>query len=142
MYWVFDCWITWRYIHNIHTTDKIIFSYSAYISEKWNIISWNYIGLSFGYTKTIALTKLRDHVGEHLFEILEFNYVTFCVIWCHSWQKFPMHYIYKLVTVALIMATYRWEEIFFDIVGFSMFYMCDSDRTYNSIIKMPWCHLL
>ena len=28
----------------------------------------------------IALTKLRDHVGEHLFEILEFNYVTFCVI--------------------------------------------------------------
>ena len=47
--WVLNCCVTWKYTHNMHTTDHIIFSESENISERCGIILWNYIGLPFWY---------------------------------------------------------------------------------------------
>ena len=46
-------------------------------------------------------------------------------------KTFPMDYIYILSPVAIIMSTNICEEENIDIVYYSMFYMCDIDRTYK-----------
>ena len=71
---------------------------------------------------------------------MEFNYVTIHVIWYLIWKNFSMDYIYKLVTVALRMATYIWEDENAWYLSSSMFYMCGVNRMYNSILKIPWWH--
>ena len=55
-------------------------------------------------------------------------------------QYFQMDYIYKLLTVAILMSKNRWEEKTIDIVACSVLSTCGVDRTYNSILNMPWCH--
>ena len=48
-------------------------------------------------------------------------------------EKIPLYYINILVTVAkLIFKT-------IDVVSSCIFYVCDINRTYNSILKMHWC---
>ena len=37
------------------------------------------------------------------------------------------------------MSTKRWEEETLDIAASNMFSTCETDRTYNSILNIPWC---
>ena len=51
-----------------------------------------------------------------------------------------MSFIYKLVPVSILMYIKIAEDKTLDIVASGMSSICDTNKTLNSILEMPWNH--
>ena len=108
LFW--NCCITWRYKNNMYINDHIRLSESAYILEKYNIISWNYIGFPFGYTKKWHKQSYIIRWANECVKYWNSNFPVH-IFWELSRQQTSMNYIYKSVKVAILRSTSASNEI-------------------------------